>query len=105
MKNVVNVLHDVHVNVGEVDRNSSQIGGGQAAAPRGGQVVGDGTVNDACLRGGNLDALTKRGAFVGRQRKRLQTFHQAQVADSSKIKADISQGICGETLQALRNRW
>ncbi len=88
-----NALHYVHVNIRKIDRNGSEVRGRESPAPRGGKVVSDGTVDDACFGGGNFDALPQRGAFVGVQRKRLQTFDQAQIADSGKIQTDVGQGV------------
>lgn len=88
-----NLLHDVHVNVGKVDGNCSQIGRGQAPAPCGREVVRDRAVDDACFRGGDLDTLAQGGALVGGQREGLQALDEAQVADSGEIEADVSQGV------------
>ncbi len=91
--NEYNLLHDVHVNVGKVDGNRSQIGRRQAPAPCGREVVRDRAIDDACFRRGDLDTLAQGGALVGGQGERLQALDEAQVADSGEVEADVSQGV------------
>ncbi len=88
-----NILHHVHVNVSQVDRNSAKLGRGQTPSPGGGEIVRDGAVDDAGFCGGHFDALPKRCALVRRQRERLQALDQAQVADGGEVEADVGQRV------------